>query len=239
VLEYHDAEYKAGKTVQMKTGWFLDQMQWLDDNGFKTLTGGQLTGFVLGESRPARESCVLRFDLGLPAYRSFHGVIIQALEKHSFHAIFFVLTSMIRETCEGNYHCWDQLREWEQAGLIEIGSHGANHPDYRKMSPANCRQDAQVSKHLIESKIGHPISFLAFPYDSVPDRADELLKPLGYSLALAGYRQERSVLFKDPDPYGLPCYYPYSSDQAYPVIAGTRGLTFGQMIQGAVAISKE
>jgi hypothetical protein len=70
----------------------------------------------------------------------------------------------------------------------------------------------------------------------VPTRPDLLLKPLGYTLAFAGYRTERSVLLKDATPYSLPCYYVYSGESTYPVVTGTNGLTFGQMIDKAVAI---
>ncbi len=238
-LEYHYTEFKMGKTIQMKTEWFLAQMQWLSDNGFKTLNGEELLQFVLGNSRPPQKSCVLRFDLGQPAYQNYHDVIIPALEKHSFHAIFFVLTNMIKDTCEDDYLCWGQLQEWEQANLIEVASHGVYHPDYRKLSLAARRWDAKESKRLIESKLGHSISFFAYPFDSVPDRANLLLKPLGYTLAFAGYRPERSVLFKDSTPYALPCYYVYSGEKTYPVITGSRGLTFGEMILKAVAPKKK
>jgi len=238
LVEYHDTEYKGGATIQMKTEWFLEQMQWLSDNGFKSLTGEELIHFVHGESQPPQNSFALRFDLGLPGHTNFLDVIVPALEKYSFHAFFFVLTKMIKDESKENYIWWGQLREWEQTGLVEVGSHGVNHPDYRKITAAAIRSDAKQSKRIIETKLGHPISFLAYPYDSVPDRPGSLLKPLGYVLAFAGYRPERSVLFKDTTPYALPCYYPYSSPKTYPVITGTRGLTFGQMIQKAVAAPK-
>ena len=234
MLEYHDSEYKMGATVQMKTAWFLEQMQWLSDNHFKTLTGEELIQFALGRARPPQKSFSLRFDLGLPVYQNFHDVIIPALERHSFHAFFFVLTNNIKDTCKDNYICWGQLQEWEQAGLIEVGSHGVYHPDYRKITATAWRWDAKESKRVIEAKLGHPISFLAYPYDSAPDRPAALLKPLSYQLAFAGPRAERSVLFKDSTPYALPCYYPYSNPKIYPAINGARGLTFGQMILGAV-----
>ena len=234
-LEYHSTIFKMGKTIQMKTEWFLEQMQWLSDNGFKTLTGEELIQFVEGVSRPPQKSCFLRFDLGQPALQNYQQVIIPVLERHGFHAIFFLLTNMIKDTCENNYHCWGQLQEWEQANLIEIASHGVYHPDYRTLSQASRRWDAKKSKSLIEAKIGHPISFFGYPFDSVPDKPHSLLKPLGYRLAFAGYRVERSVLFKDLTPYALPCYYVYSGEQTHPIITGSRGLTFGELMLKAVA----
>ncbi len=233
-LEYHHSEYKMGATIQMKTEWFLAQLQWLSENGYHSLTGPELIQFAHGDARPAKKSFVLRFDLGQPVHQNFREVIVPALEKFSFHAIFFVLTNMIKDECKDNYICWEQLKEWEASGRVEVGSHGVYHPDYKKLTLAQRQWDAKTSKRLIETKIGHPISFLGFPYDSVPTRPDLLLKPFGYELAFAGYRPERSIRFKDPAPFGLPCYYPYSGEKTYPVITATKRLTFGQMIEGAI-----
>ena len=74
--------------------------------------------------------------------------------------------------------------------------------------------NARVSKRTIESKLSHPISFFAFPYDLVPNHPDLLLKLFNYRLAFAGYtRVDRSVQFNDPTPFALPCYYPYSGKE--------------------------
>ena len=232
-IEYHHTEYKMGATIQMKAEWFLAQMQWLSDNGYQPLTGDELVDFVQGTSQPPQKSCVLRFDLGQPVFQNFHDVIFPALEKFGFHAIFLVLTNMIKDECKDNYICWDQLKEWQASGLVEIGSHGVYHPDYKKLTLAGRKWDAKSSKLLIETKIGHPVRFFGFPFDSVPTRSDLLLKPLGYSLAFAGYRPERSIKFKDLTPYSLPCYYPYCGEKTYPIVTGTKKLTFGQMISGA------
>jgi peptidoglycan/xylan/chitin deacetylase (PgdA/CDA1 family) len=237
-LEYHGTEYNGGATVQMTTAWFLEQMQWLRDNGFRTLTGEEITQFAMGQSRPAKRSCLLRFDIGLALYNNLKDVVIPALEKHSFHAVFFVLTSSIKDTPRNNFVCWDHLREWEQAGLIEVGSHGVNHPDYRKASTPTRLLDLRTSKRTIETKLGHSISLFAFPYDSVPNHPDILLKLFSYRLGFAGHRTERSILFKDPNPFALPSYYPYSGKKIYPLITSTNKLTFGQMIQAAVASPK-
>lgn len=234
VIEYHGTDYKGGATIQMKSKWFLEHLQWLSENGYQSLTGEQLVAFVQGASRPAMKSFVLRFDLGLAIAHNVREIILPALQKHGFHAIFLLLTNAVKEQCIKNYLCWPEILTWEQTGLVEIGSHGVYHPDYKKLSQAQRIWDAKTSKARIEAKLGHPIYLFGYPYDSVPPKPETLLKPLGYQLALAGYRIERSVRFQDPNPYSLPCYYPYSYDKLYPKITGTKGLTFGQMIEKAL-----
>jgi peptidoglycan/xylan/chitin deacetylase (PgdA/CDA1 family) len=239
-LEYHDSEYKGGETVQMTPEWFMAQMQWLADNGFKTLTSQELLQFVSGSSRPPQKSCFLRFDVGLPVYKNFQEVIVPTLVKYSFHAAFFVLTSNIKDVqpAKTNFICWSHLREWEKTGLIEIGSHSINHPDFRPTGTATRLRELRESKRIIESKLGHLISLFAWPYDSVPNHPDILLKLFGYTLGFAGYRIERSILFKDSSQFALPCYYPYSSKKAYPILTTSNKQTFGQMLLGAVTTQK-
>jgi peptidoglycan/xylan/chitin deacetylase (PgdA/CDA1 family) len=239
-LEYHDADYKGGETIQMTPEWFLAQMQWLSDNGYKTLTGGELFQYVMGASRPPQKSCFLRFDLGLPVYKSFQEVIVPALIKFSFHATFFVLTSNIKDIQppKTNFVCWSHLLEWEKTGAVEVGSHSVTHPDFRPTGTPRRLWELRESKRAIETKLGHPISFFAWPYDSVPNHPDVLLKLFGYKLGFAGFRNERSIVFKDANAFALPCYYPYSSKKAYPLITTTNKLTFGQMIESATALPK-
>jgi peptidoglycan/xylan/chitin deacetylase (PgdA/CDA1 family) len=239
-LEYHDSEYKGGETVQMTTQWFLDQMKWLSDNGFKTITSQELLQFVMGNTRPSQKSCFLRFDVGLPVYKNFQEVIVPTLVKYSFHAAFFVLTSNIKDTqpAKGNFVCWGHLREWEKTGLIDVGSHSITHPDFRPTGTPTRLYELRESKKTIESKLGHSISLFAWPYDSVPTHPDALLKLFGYNLGFAGYRTERSILSKDSDQFALPCYYPYSSKKAYPKLTTASNQTYDKLMLGAIAPKK-
>lgn len=239
-LEYHDSEYKGGETVQMTTEWFQAQMQWLANNGFKTLTSQELLQFVLGNARPSQKSCFLRFDVGLPVYKNLQEVIVPTLVKYSFHAAFFVLTSNIKDTqpAKGNFVCWSHLREWEKTSLIEVGSHSINHPDFRPTGTPTRLYELRESKKTIESKLGHSISLFSWPYDSVPNHPDALLKLFGYTLGFAGYRTERSILFKDSNQFSLPCYYPYSSKKAYPLLTTASNQTYEKMMLGAIAPKK-
>src|SRR5215212_937165 len=58
-IEYHGTEYNGGPTIQMRPEWFIAQMQWLSDNGYKALTNDETLQFVQGIARPPknRASC--------------------------------------------------------------------------------------------------------------------------------------------------------------------------------------
>ena len=55
-----------------------------------------------------------------------------------------------------------------------------------------------------------------------------------YAAALAGHRNERSILAADPERYALPRYYPYSSASRYPALVGVEGWTFEEMMLRAI-----
>lgn len=236
VIEYQDTEYRQGPRVVMRTEWFLKQLEWLSDHGYKTLTGEELLRFVRGEFRPPQKSCAIRFDLSKPLYDNFRDVIIPALEKYSLRAFLFVQVNMVGEGNQDGCVSWGNLIEWEREGVIEIASHSVYHPDYKKISAAERLWDARESKRAIEEKVGQPIRFFGFPMDSAPEHPEAFLQAAGYSLGFVGPRMERSVLFKDPDPYALPCYYPFSDPRYYPAINGMKGLDFGEMIEKATEV---
>lgn len=236
-LEYHDPEYNGGAYVQMTTAWFLEQMLWLFENGYKTLTCAELLQYVQGQASLPQKSCFLRFDIGLPNYKSFQEVVVPTLNQYGFRATFFILTCNIKEIAppKGNFISWSHLRAWEQTGLIEMASHGVNHYDYRKTGTATRLWDLSTSKRTLETKLGHAISAFTWPFDSVPSHPDVLLKLFGYTLGFAGHRVERSILPRDRDQYALPAYYPYSGKKIYPLLYTANRLTFPQMMQAAIA----
>lgn len=236
ILEYHETSFTmSGNRVRMREEWFLEQMMWLVENDFHTLSSEELFTFVNGSYLPPEQSVVLTFDVGAAKADEYEKVIIPTLRKYGFEAIFFVLINAITDNGEGNTISWQNLRDWQEDGIISVQSHGVYHPDYQLLSFNQMLWDAQNSSKKIEEEMGRRPSILAFPYDSVPEVNLELLMDrAGYQLGLAGVRLERSVLPGDTDRYSLPRYYPYSNDDAYPNMSDGKGWTFPEMMLSAI-----
>ena len=235
IIEYHYSTFRMGDGVRMETEWFESQLGWLDEAGFTTLTAEQLVAFIHGDFHPPQRSVVLAFDVGASKFDDYTNVVIPALRKHNFHGIFFILASRTLDSCaDPTLTCWPMIKQWADEGIISFGSHSWSHIDYATLTPEQIYLDAARSKALIEEKTGHPVLGLCYPFDSVTPAAFDLLDALGYQFAVGGpTRPERSAVFNDPEPYNLPRYYPYSGDY-YPLIGGTGGLTFEEMITGAI-----
>lgn len=235
IIEYHYSTFRMGDGVWMETEWFESQLQWLDDNDFTTLTAEQLVAFIHGEYTPPQRSVVLTFDVGASKFDDYANVVIPALRRYNLHAIFFVLASRTVDSCDDpDLTCWPMIKQWADEGIISVDSHTWSHIDYATLTPEEIFRDAGRSKALIEEKTGHTVLGICYPFDSVNPAAFDLLKTLGYQFAVGGFtRAERSVTVNDPEPYNLPRYYPYSGDY-YPIIGGTHGLTFEEMVTAAI-----
>jgi N-acetyl-anhydromuramyl-L-alanine amidase AmpD len=239
VLEYHYSDFRLNDQVMMKPEWFKDQMKVLADNHFNTLSAADLVRFLDGENTPLR-SVVLTFDLGTAQRNDFANVIVPTLKQYGFKAIFFLLVneSVVREQCglKENTFCWKELRQWQDEGVVSYGSHGLNHPDYTKQSVEDIRYDAGQSKQIIEKQLGQPVLGFTYPYDATDKKAIDVVRTLGYQFATAGNsRPDRVVHRLDPDRFELPRLYPYSNPGLFPVIGGSSGKTFEQMILASLA----
>lgn len=222
----------------MTADWYKSQIQWLADNGFTTLSAADLVDFLNGKKFPVK-SAVLSFDIGVARRADFENIIIPALKEHHFTAVFFVLVNdtVITDTCgRDDRYCWDELRQWQSDGLISVESHGLYHPDYATLSAEDIKWDAGQSRKAIQDKMGTaPLGF-AYPSDSVSDQAVKVVQTLGYDFAVSGFtRHDRSVHPQDADRFNLPRVYPYSNAQLYPVISGSNGATFDQLMTSSIA----
>ncbi len=231
VIEYHYTTYASGDQTEMRTEWFLEQLDWLQANGYRTLTGEAFAAYVRGEASVPERSVVLRFDVAQSHFDDYADVIVPALRARGQHGLFFILASRTSDDCDGEHACWPTLKAWADEGVISPESHSLWHVDYATLPPEQIVLDAQRSRALIEAKTGHTVHGLCYPFDSVAPAALGILRDLGYDFAVGGYtRRERGVLFADPDPYALPSVYPYSSDAAYPELTSHPGLTFADLL---------
>ncbi|MFH2039976.1 MAG: N-acetylmuramoyl-L-alanine amidase [Chloroflexota bacterium] len=235
IIEYHNPTFVLSAEVMMTTEWFDNQLRWLADNGYITLNAEQLVDFLNGGAYP-QKSVVLSFDIGVNRHSEYAQIVIPRLRKYGLNAIVFLVanTNLIGDDCnmEEETFCWSELRAWSDEGLISVESHGIWHEDYTTLDIAIQKQDAGLSKSLIEENIGKPVLGFAFPYDAYNLQNIEVLKSLGYQFAVAGYsRSDRSALRGDSERFSLPRVYPYSNPDVYPLLSTANGMTFEQLIQ--------
>jgi len=92
-------------------------------------------------------------------------------------ASFFVLTSRIGRT---HYLSRADLAVLRRQGM-RIGLHGADHLDWRRISPERLYQETVAARSYLAEIIGTPVTEVAIPFGAYNPRIIRLLKELHYS----------------------------------------------------------
>lgn len=75
-----------------------------------------------------------------------------------------------------------QVRTWLAAGH-QIGSHSLTHPNLRKISLAQAREEISASKKLLEDTFGVAVEHFCYPYGSYTEAIRDLVSEAGYKTA--------------------------------------------------------
>lgn len=131
---------------------------------------------------------VLTFDDG---YRSVFENALTILARHRVTAIQFLVAGEI-----GRQNRWDiakgetaerlmnkeQVQGWLSAGHA-IGSHSVSHPNLRKLSQAEAREEVVGSKKRLEDTFGVPVKHFSYPSGRYTPAVKELVQEAGYQTA--------------------------------------------------------
>jgi hypothetical protein len=183
IIEYHYLGYSA-EGVSEPEELFLAQMDFFQQNGFKTITDVDLAKFLAGEATLPAKVFVLRIDQGAAHFQEFENML-DILEDKGFSPLVFVISGD-----QYSDEQWGKFANWYKNGRISLGSHSITHPDFTLLSYDQAYNEAAYSKSAIQNRlaqygIGMEVISFAFPYDSVPDKTN-FLKAAGYQFGIGG-----------------------------------------------------
>lgn len=169
------------------------QMRWLRRHGYSVVSLGEALEMMRG-SRPVVEKVVaITFDDG------FHDTLTRAypiLERERMPATVFVVPKYL-ETPEpfpwlrpaASFERplrWEELRTLAGQPTVSVGSHAWSHRRLSGLSPEEQYQDIAQSKAALETRLGRPITWFAYPYGnagSFSEATIACLKRLGFEAA--------------------------------------------------------
>lgn len=147
---------------------FEEQLQFLREQGYHSITSGQLRSTLATKQPIAGKPVLLTFDDGC---LDFFELAWPLLEKYGFRAEVFVVTDKVGTSAD-----WDSqygppapLMGWReltslQAQGIAIGSHLASHRPANTLSRDELAQEALRSRFTLEARLRVRVASVAMPF---------------------------------------------------------------------------
>lgn len=200
---------------------FERDILWLKENGYTTISTGELIAYTQGGTLPEKP-VLLTFDDG------YYNNYLYAYEIAKQYRCKFLLAPIGRyadaysETGETNAYythaTWEQLREMVNSGLVELGNHsydlhsteargvkrkpGEGGGAYR----ARIAADLTKAQEAFRRELGVAPKVFVYPFGEMSDGAGEVVRELGFEVTLT-CREKVSKVTRDAESlYGLGRY---------------------------------
>ncbi len=191
----------------------ISHFNWLKDNGYNVVSWQQIIDAENGKSTLPEKAVVLSFDDG---YATMYNVIYPILKAYNYPAVFAPVSSWLDTPVNqlipyaniklprNVFVTWEQVREMEQSGLVEIASHTDNLHHGVRANPAGSQlpavvapeyknnryeskteyknrlvQDFSRSSKSIQRQIGKKPRIMVWPYGQINDVAIDAAKQSG------------------------------------------------------------
>ena len=167
------------------------QMLFLKLLGYSPISLQEMRAGLAGKSRLPWKPILITFDDG---YHDNWSQAMPILEKHGFHATFFVVTGKMGTR---GYMSWQELQAMQQKGM-EIGSHTVNHYPPSVINLKEFSRELLLSRIMLESNLQPPVNVFANPHGETTPEIINLLKQTGYVAACSSIS---GANFADTDRY--------------------------------------
>lgn len=181
VLMYHSIS-EVDYFSAVRASDFELQMAYLFTSKLPVITLAELTRrLTAGESLGG--SVAITFDDG---YEDNYTVAYPILKKYRFPATVFVTTSLIGQTDKRGLKriTEQQIKEFEQDGLVSIQPHTVSHPKLAVVSRSVAKEEICESRSRLENLLGKTCDQFAYPYGNFTDETIEILQSSGFAGAV-------------------------------------------------------
>lgn len=168
VLAYHsvvddtaskEEKYYFPQTIS--TNLLISHFNWLKDNGYNVVSWQQIIDAENGKGTLPDNAVLLSFDDG---YATMYNVIYPILKAYNYPAVFapvsgWLNTPVTKKIPYANTYLprsvfvtWEQVREMEKSGLVEIASHTHDSHHGVRANPAGSQVPAVISPEYKNNK---------------------------------------------------------------------------------------
>jgi peptidoglycan/xylan/chitin deacetylase (PgdA/CDA1 family) len=182
---YHEvAQHTPGMdalklSLLVTPGQFAQQMQYLRENNFTTITLDEWMAARMGRATLPRNPVILTFDDGrLGVYQNAFPI----LKRNGQKAILFLISSEVGHVVKG-YLDWTMAREMQDTGLITFGSHTVHHAVLPLLTTQRALTELSYSKMVIQRNTGRRCDYFCYPHGKYDARVAKLVGVAGYRAA--------------------------------------------------------
>lgn len=208
ILMYHNLT-QNGNAVSPWTleKWrFEEDLAYLRDNGYTTVSLADLLSYVNGTSNLPQKPIMITFDDG---YLSNYTYALPLLSQYGMKAVISVVGAYVRSTPYENvtpemmdtaFLTWEQLREMKASGVFEVGNHtNALHDSPgRKGCLQICGESRESYSDLLGADllacqkniqaIGETAMIFSYPSGSYSYLSNKIINHNGYTFAFTSTR---------------------------------------------------
>ncbi|MFT5872073.1 MAG: peptidoglycan/xylan/chitin deacetylase (PgdA/CDA1 family) [Clostridium sp.] len=179
ILMYHSISYEKGNTLRIPKENFRNQMKYLSNNNYTTLSLDELYSYMQkGEKLPTKP-IVITFDDG---YKDNYTNAYPILKEFNLKATVFVITNCI--DIEKNYLTTNEIKLMDLHN-VRIESHTEAHEHLDKISYKDNVKTMTASKVKLENILNRKINYIAYPYGGYTESTIKAAKQTGYILAFS------------------------------------------------------
>ena len=180
VLNYHffyEGDEWCNEAICLEVSKFREHLEYLKNNGFKTLTMEEFTKWMYGEIDLPEKSVLITVDDGAKGTGKHNGnKLIPLLEEYKMHATLFLITGW-----------WD--RENYRSDYLDVQSHTNNMHQYGPCGRGelNCATYDEAVADLKQSlTIADNNNSFCFPFYMTSDTSLRAVKDVGFKIAFVG-----------------------------------------------------
>jgi peptidoglycan/xylan/chitin deacetylase (PgdA/CDA1 family)/energy-converting hydrogenase Eha subunit A len=187
ILMYHYVSSPAPTAERLRRDLSVEpleferQMRWLKDNGFTTISLGQLHDHLSTGAPLPPKPVVLTFDDG---HIEHYATVYPLLKSLGMTGTFFIVADYATFSYTNpTYLSWQQAREMADGGM-SIESHGRSHRDLRNRSFQFLVWEVLGSIEQIEAYTGQRPRFFCYPVGHYDDAIIRMLKSVDMRAAV-------------------------------------------------------
>lgn len=228
VIMYHSVTSPVVGDYHVSPEMLENDLQYLKNHGYQSVTSSQLLDYTQGKGKLPEHPIMITFDDG------FYNNLSQALpllEKYDMCAVVSIVGYYTDVTAERDPHVdtysyltWDDVKQLQNSGRVEIGSHTYNmhsnseragcsilygeNPEHYQMI---LRDDLSLLQDQAKKQTGTAPTIFAYPYGFTCRESVPVLKELGFTCTLICLEKPNYITRNSDCLYGL-CRYNRSPD---------------------------